>query len=127
MPGAQRRSSGATGRSSGCASAGTGRGTAGAGWSWWSAGGGSAALGPLDADAVRRIALLYAPDGTAGDVPAAELLGVSRGVPSAVHQAASAWARREAAQLVVAFAPRAAAGRSELRAAEAGLAGGVVH
>jgi DNA-binding SARP family transcriptional activator/WD40 repeat protein/energy-coupling factor transporter ATP-binding protein EcfA2 len=86
----------------------------------------SLTLGPLDADAVRRIALLYAPEGAVGDVPAAELLGVSRGVPGEVHEAASAWARREATERVVAFAPRAAAGRSELRAAEAGLAGGVL-
>jgi DNA-binding SARP family transcriptional activator/WD40 repeat protein len=86
----------------------------------------SLVLGPLDADAVRRIALLYAPDVAAGDVPVAELLGVSGGVPGEVHEAASAWARREATRRVVAFAPRAAAGRSELRAAEAGLAGGVV-
>src|SRR5919204_2211425 len=86
----------------------------------------SLALGSLDADAVRRIALLYAPEGAVGDVPAAELLGVSGGVPGEVHEAASAWARREATRRVVAFAPRAAAGRSELRDAEAGLAGGVV-
>jgi DNA-binding SARP family transcriptional activator/WD40 repeat protein/energy-coupling factor transporter ATP-binding protein EcfA2 len=86
----------------------------------------SLALGPLDADAVRRIALFYAPDGAAGEVPVVELLGVSGGVPGEVHEAASAWASREAARRVVAFAPRAAAGRSELRAAEVGLAGGVV-
>jgi DNA-binding SARP family transcriptional activator/WD40 repeat protein len=86
----------------------------------------SLALEPLDADAVRRIALLYAPDRGAGPVPAEELLEASRGVPGQVHDAARAWARSEATRRVVAFAPRAAAGRSELRTAEAGLAAGVV-
>jgi DNA-binding SARP family transcriptional activator/WD40 repeat protein len=86
----------------------------------------SLALDPLDVDAVRRIALLYAPDGGAGQVPAEELLEASRGVPGQVHDAARAWAGSEARRRVVAFAPRASAGRSELRTAEAGLAAGVV-
>jgi DNA-binding SARP family transcriptional activator/WD40 repeat protein len=86
----------------------------------------SLALDPLDADAVRRVALLYVPGGGADQVPARELLEASRGVPGQLHDVARAWARREATRRVVAFAPRAAAGRSELRAAEAGLAGGVV-
>ncbi|HEX6618349.1 MAG TPA: BTAD domain-containing putative transcriptional regulator, partial [Solirubrobacteraceae bacterium] len=86
----------------------------------------SLALDPLDADAVRRIALLYAPGDAAWDIPADELLEASRGVPGRVHEVASAWARREATRRLVAFAPRAAAGRSELRAAEAQVAGGVI-
>jgi WD40 repeat protein/DNA-binding SARP family transcriptional activator len=87
---------------------------------------GSLALDPLDADAVRRIALLYAPRDAGGEVPVDELLAASRGVPRLVHDVASGWAQREATRRVVAFVPRAAAGRSELRSAEAGLAAGVV-
>jgi Bacterial transcriptional activator domain len=86
----------------------------------------SLALHPLDATAVRHIALLYAPGGPAGQVPAGELLEASRGVPARVHDVARAWARNEARRRVVAFAPRAATGRGELRAAEEGLAGGVI-
>jgi WD40 repeat protein/DNA-binding SARP family transcriptional activator len=86
----------------------------------------SLALEPLDADAVRRIALLYVTGDAAGDVPAEELREESRGVPARVHDAARGWARSEARSRVVAFAPRAAAGRSELRMAEAGLAAGVI-
>jgi DNA-binding SARP family transcriptional activator/WD40 repeat protein len=87
---------------------------------------GSLALDPLDEDAVRRVALLYAPGGGSGQVPAEELLEASRGIPGRLHDVARAWAQREATRRVVAFAPRAVAGRSELRAAEAGLARGVV-
>ena len=74
-------------------------------------------LAPLDADAVRRIALLYAP----GDVPADELLEASGGVPGRVHELASAWARRRMA----AVAGRAAAGRRELRSVEDELVWGL--
>ena len=74
-------------------------------------------LAPLDADAVRRIALLYAP----GDVPADELLEASGGVPGRVHELASAWARRR----VAAVAGRAAAGRRELRSVEDELVWGL--
>jgi WD40 repeat protein/DNA-binding SARP family transcriptional activator len=74
-------------------------------------------LAPLDADAVRRIALLYAP----GDVPADELLQASGGVPGRVHELASAWARRR----VAAVADRAATGRRELRSVEGELAVGL--
>jgi WD40 repeat protein/DNA-binding SARP family transcriptional activator len=70
----------------------------------------SLTLAPLDADAVRRIALLYAP----GEVPADELLEASGGVPGRVHELASAWARRRLAAVV----GRAAAGRRELRSVE---------
>jgi DNA-binding SARP family transcriptional activator/WD40 repeat protein len=85
------------------------------------------ALGPLDGDAVRRIALLYAPDDVDGPVPVDGLLKASGGVAARVHDAAAAWARRRARCRVVASAPRAAAGRSALRIAEAELAGGVVE
>jgi WD40 repeat protein/DNA-binding SARP family transcriptional activator len=79
--------------------------------------GASLALAPLDADGVRRIALLYAP----GEVPADELLEASRGVPGRVHELASAWARRR----VAAVADRAATGRRELRSVEDELAAGL--
>jgi WD40 repeat protein len=74
-------------------------------------------LDPLDPDAVRRIALAYAP----GDVPADELAQASGGVPARVHELASAWARRRMAEV----AGRAATGRRELRSVEDELAGGL--
>jgi DNA-binding SARP family transcriptional activator/WD40 repeat protein len=83
-------------------------------------------LEPLGADAARRIALLYAPGHPAADVPIDWLLAASGGVPRRIHEVASEWARREASRRVVAVAPRAAAGRDELRSAEAELVGGVV-
>jgi hypothetical protein len=87
----------------------------------------SLVLDPLDLDAVRGIALLYAPDAGADDVPADELLEASDGVPRRVHTVANAWARRAAARRAVASAPRAAAGRLELRAAQAEVAGDVAE
>jgi DNA-binding SARP family transcriptional activator/WD40 repeat protein len=87
---------------------------------------GSVALGPLDADAVRSIAGLYASGGDAGGVPVDALRAASRGVPRRVHEAASEWARREAMRRVDAVAGRAATGRSEVRALEAELTGSVV-
>ena len=83
------------------------------------------ALGPLDASAVRAIAISYAPEAD-GTVPAEWLREESEGLPRRVHELASQWARREAAQRVEAMAGRAAAGRAELRSVEAELAGGVV-
>jgi WD40 repeat protein/DNA-binding SARP family transcriptional activator len=77
----------------------------------------SLALAPLDVDAVRRIAALYAP----GEVPADDLLEASGGVPGLVHELARAWARRR----VAAVADRAASGRRELRSVEDELAGGL--
>lgn len=73
--------------------------------------GGSSALAPLDADAVRRIGLLYAPDAT--DVSIDRLLETSSGVPRRVHELAAEWAQREAARRVDAVADRAAAGRTQ--------------
>jgi len=84
------------------------------------------ALGPLRADAVAAIARAYAPTNADGPVPAEELLERSRGVPGAVHDVAREWARGDARRRVTSFAPRAIAGRSELRTAEAGLIGGVL-
>jgi WD40 repeat protein/DNA-binding SARP family transcriptional activator len=81
-------------------------------------------LDPLEAEAVRAIAGLYAPADV--DVPVATLLATSRGVARDVHEAASEWARREATRRVDAVAGRAAAAGSEARALEAELAGRVV-
>ena len=86
----------------------------------------SVTLGPLDADAVRLIAGLYAPAGGSAAVPVETLLATSRGVARRVHDAAGEWARQEAARRVDAVADRAAAGRGEARALEAELAGTVV-
>jgi WD40 repeat protein/DNA-binding SARP family transcriptional activator len=84
-------------------------------------------LGPLDAEAVRDIADVYAPDGVGDEAPVEQLLGDSEGVPSRVHKVASEWARGEAARRVDAVALRTATGRDELRSMEAELAGGVVE
>jgi hypothetical protein len=83
----------------------------------------SLALAPLDRAAVQSIAHLYAPD---GGVPVDELLADSGGVPRRVHELASERALQAATRRVEVSAPRAAAGRSELRSAEHELAGGVV-
>jgi DNA-binding SARP family transcriptional activator/WD40 repeat protein len=83
-------------------------------------------LGPLDREAVRRIALLYAADEPDGAVPADNLLATSAGVPGRVHDAAADWARRCASRRVHASAPRAAAGRTALRTAEADVVRDVV-
>ena len=82
-------------------------------------------LGPLDDEAVHTIALSYAPDAD-GDVPVERLQEASGGLPLRVHELASEWARREAAERVETMAGRAAASRAELRSMEAELAGGVV-
>jgi DNA-binding SARP family transcriptional activator/WD40 repeat protein len=83
------------------------------------------ALEPLDADAVRSIALSYAP-GDGDGIPADALLRDSRGVPGRVHEVARAWARDNAGRRVVASAPRTAAGRTALRSAEDALVEDVV-
>jgi WD40 repeat protein len=82
-------------------------------------------LEPLDADAVRLIAGLYAPDGAGAEAPVETLLAASRGVARLVHAAASEWAREIAAARVDEVADRAATGRSDARALEAELAGNV--
>ena len=82
-------------------------------------------LDPLDESSVRAIVTQYAPPEAADDIPAGQLLSESAGIPRRVHDLASRWARREAAQRVQAVASRAAAGRADLRSLENELAGGV--
>ena len=84
------------------------------------------ALEPLDDDGVRRIALLYAPNHAIGSIPVQELARASGGVPGRVHELAGGWARQVAQRRVAVEAKRTEAGRSELRSAEDGLAGGVI-
>ena len=84
-------------------------------------------LGPLDADAVRKIAAPYASDPEGEEPPVEWLLKTSDGVPRRIHELATQWARGEAARRVSAAAGRTAAGRAELRSMEAELAGGVAR
>jgi WD40 repeat protein len=85
------------------------------------------ALEPLDAQAVRAIAIRYAPGHVGVVVPVDWLFGASGGIPRRVHDAARQWARREAARRVGAVAERTATGRAELRSMESELAGDVVE
>jgi class 3 adenylate cyclase/WD40 repeat protein/energy-coupling factor transporter ATP-binding protein EcfA2 len=81
-------------------------------------------LSPLDAEAVRSIVALYA--GRAADeAPVGDLLRESGGVPAAIHRVASQWARTAAAVRLGTSADRTAAGRRDLRDAEAALIGDV--
>jgi DNA-binding SARP family transcriptional activator/WD40 repeat protein/energy-coupling factor transporter ATP-binding protein EcfA2 len=82
-------------------------------------------LGPLDADAVRAVALQYAASEPAADVPVDELLEDSGGVPGRLHELARAWARQRAERRVAAMSRQAEAGRGALRSVEAELARGV--
>jgi WD40 repeat protein/DNA-binding SARP family transcriptional activator len=84
------------------------------------------ALEPVDVEAVRSIALRYAPGRAGEEVPADRLLDTSGGVPRRVHEVARQWARREASRRVSAVAGRTAAGRAELRSLESELTGTVV-
>ncbi|HET8949137.1 MAG TPA: hypothetical protein VFN44_01465 [Solirubrobacteraceae bacterium] len=86
----------------------------------------SVVLKPLDAGSVRAIAGFYAADDKHDAIPVESLLATSGGVARRVHEAASEWARREAARRVDAVADRTAAGRGETRTLEAELAGSVV-
>lgn len=88
-------------------------------------GDGALRLASLDAGAVRLIAARYAPAATEADVPADRLLEASGGIPRRVHEIASQWARREAAQHVGAVAGRAEAGRQRLGSIQDELASGV--
>ena len=83
---------------------------------------GALSLEPLDAEAVRAIAVQYARAPEGEEVPAEWLLKASDGVPRRVHEIASQWARREEGRRVGAVAGRAATGRRELRAMETELA-----
>jgi WD40 repeat protein/DNA-binding SARP family transcriptional activator len=89
-------------------------------------GGDRLSLAALDVEAVRAIAVRYAPSQASEGVPAEWLHDASDGLPLRVHELAGQWARREAARKVGVTAGRAAAGRAELRAMETELAGGVV-
>jgi WD40 repeat protein/DNA-binding SARP family transcriptional activator len=84
-------------------------------------------LAPLDSDAVRAVAQLYAGGRDDVRIPAAHLVDVSGGIPQRLHAAASEWARIEAARRLGAVATRAANERKGLRLAEDDLAGNVVR
>jgi class 3 adenylate cyclase/WD40 repeat protein len=74
-------------------------------------------LGPLDLESVRAIAALYA--GRAVDeLPLADLLEASGGLPAAIHRLASAWARTAAGERLVASAQQTSVGRRGLRDAQ---------
>ena len=72
-------------------------------------------LGPLEPDAVRAIAALYA--GRAADrIPVSEIIDKSGGVPAAIHRWSSAWARTSAAERLEASARKTSrAGGSSAR------------
>ena len=77
-------------------------------------------LGPLDIDAVRAIAALYA--GEAVDrLPLAELLEETKGHPASIHHLAHVWSRRLLIDDVHTAARQTASGRDDLRQAEARL------
>jgi WD40 repeat protein/DNA-binding SARP family transcriptional activator len=82
--------------------------------------------GPLDAHAVRAVALLYAGPTPGAEPPVEQLVRASGGVPRQVHRAAAEWARGQAGRRLGATAERAAVERSGLRATEDDLAGDVV-
>ncbi len=82
-------------------------------------------LDPLGEEATAEVAALYAPrEGVA--MPLRTLIAASEGVPLRIHRAAGEWARAEAAERLVATAGRAADDRTDLRAAQTAVAGGVV-
>ena len=81
-------------------------------------------LDPLGEDAAAEIAALYAAEGVV--IPMRTLLAESEGVPLRIHRAAGEWARAEAAERLTANADRAPNDRTELRATQAAIAGGVV-
>jgi WD40 repeat protein/DNA-binding SARP family transcriptional activator len=82
-------------------------------------------LGALDDEAVAQIARLYLPLET-DLIPVRALAAESAGVPLAIHRAAREWAGAQAAERLVTTAGQAALGRSDLRAAEATVAGDVI-
>jgi WD40 repeat protein/DNA-binding SARP family transcriptional activator len=84
-------------------------------------------LPPLDPDAVRAVAQLYARGRDDVNVVVEHLAEVSGGVPQRVHRAASDWARAEASRRLGATADRAARERKGLRVAEDDLASDVVE
>ena len=84
-------------------------------------------LAPLDAEAVRAIAELYADERDDAAAAAERLVRDSGGIPQRVHQLAAEWARGEAARRVSASASQAATERAGLRATEDQLASAVVR
>ncbi len=83
-------------------------------------------LEPLAEDATAEIAALYAPaEGLA--MPLETLIAESEGVPVRIHRAAGEWARADAAERLAETTDRAADDRTDLRAAQAAVAGGVVE
>jgi WD40 repeat protein/energy-coupling factor transporter ATP-binding protein EcfA2 len=77
-------------------------------------------LEPLEPEAVLAIAALYA--GRAVDsLPLAQMLEESAGLPAAVHQLSSAWARTSAEERLSASAQTTSIGRRGLRRAETEL------
>lgn len=82
-------------------------------------------LAPLEASAVRTLALRYADARV--DVPVERLLAVSGGIPERLHAVTAEWAQGLAARRAGEAAKRIAAERPVLRAAEDELAGTVVE
>jgi DNA-binding SARP family transcriptional activator len=80
----------------------------------------SVKLDPLGVEAIAEIARLYVPAGVE-PLPTAALAAESGGIPLVVHRLAAEWARARVSRVAGASAGRAAAERSELRAAEAAL------
>ena len=78
-------------------------------------------LGPLDAGAIRAIAELHA-GAHARELPSESVLEASGGMPGSVHEVVGEWARSAATRRLRASADRVAAGRSDLRDAEAAVA-----
>jgi WD40 repeat protein/class 3 adenylate cyclase len=78
-------------------------------------GDGHRGLGPLDADGVRGIAALYAPDDV-DNVPLESVARASEGVPARIHERMSEWAQQEAARRLTAAAEFLAAERRHRRA-----------
>ena len=77
-------------------------------------------LGPLNAEAVRQLAALYAGDGS--DPPVDSILESTRGMPGRVHRAVAEWARDTATRKLMDAAARTASGWSDLREREEDLA-----
>jgi DNA-binding SARP family transcriptional activator/WD40 repeat protein len=84
-------------------------------------------LDPLDTDAVRAVAALYAATSAEAAAAAEQILQQTGGIAEQVHRLAAESARAASARRVDASASRAAAERAGLRAAEDQLAGDVVQ
>ena len=75
-------------------------------------------LGPLDGDAVRAVAALYAATREEAAAAAERLVQESGGIPQQLHRLAAESARAASARRIDASASRAAAERAGLRATE---------